>query len=403
MGQSSKSRKPISPRQDLQKLIDIGYLLEIKAGHLIVSHVPYVSKEKKVKSGQFVSRLSNESQVTPPPDHTIYFVGEYPCKDDGTPLKAGLECQGDGSTRTELAEGIWIDYQFSAKPEEGNYEDYFHQMTHYAQALGKYAERIDPDSTKRGTGQLLLSDDQHSPFRFMDTASSRAGITYLNEKMSTQKIGIVGLGGTGSYILDYVSKTYVKEIRLFDSDLFEQHSALRSPGPTSYESFNNRETKVHVYSERYTTMRNGIIPHECNINPDNINMLNDLDFVFIALDDAKTRVWLHQKLDEVDKPFVDVGMGVVNRENKLEGHVRTSFCEVRKSSAKPSGNSNKQDREEYDRNIQIAELNALNASLAVIRWKKHLGFYKDERNEKKSTYNIEANHMSNTVSEDSGN
>jgi hypothetical protein len=33
--------------------------------------------------------------------------------------------------------------------------------------------------------------------------------------------------------------------------------------------------------------------------------------------------------------------------------------------------------DDYTRNIQIAELNALNAVLAVIRWKKHVGFYGD--------------------------
>ena len=30
-------------------------------------------------------------------------------------------------------------------------------------------------------------------------------------------------------------------------------------------------------------------------------------------------------------------------------------------------------------NLQVAELNALNATLAVIKWKKHLGFYHDEK------------------------
>jgi hypothetical protein len=37
-----------------------------------------------------------------------------------------------------------------------------------------------------------------------------------------------GLGGTGSYILDLVSKTPVNEILLFDSDDFLQHNAFRS-------------------------------------------------------------------------------------------------------------------------------------------------------------------------------
>ena len=35
------------------------------------------------------------------------------------------------------------------------------------------------------------------------------------------------------------------------------------------------------------------------------------------------------------------------------------------------------DGNEYATNIQIAELNSLNAAMAVIRWKKTFGFYRD--------------------------
>ena len=45
----------------------------------------------------------------------------------------------------------------------------------------------------------------------------------------------------------------------------------------------------------------------------------------------------------------------------------------------------------YSRNIQIAELNALNAALAVIKWKKLLGFYRDLENEHFSAYTLDGN------------
>ena len=46
---------------------------------------------------------------------------------------------------------------------------------------------------------------------------------------------------------------------------------------------------------------------------------------------------------------------------------------------------------EYDKNIQIADLNALNATLAVIKWKKLFGFYADHEHEHFSTYTIDCN------------
>ena len=50
---------------------------------------------------------------------------------------------------------------------------------------------------------------------------------------------------------------------------------------------------------------------------------------------------------------------------------------------------------DYSRNIQIAELNALNAALAVIKWKKFLGFYVDIEQEHSSYYQIDGNHIVN--------
>ena len=52
-------------------------------------------------------------------------------------------------------------------------------------------------------------------------------------RLAGDRIGIVGLGGTGSYILDYVSKTRVVEIHLFDGDGYQQHNAFRAPGATT--------------------------------------------------------------------------------------------------------------------------------------------------------------------------
>ena len=47
--------------------------------------------------------------------------------------------------------------------------------------------------------------------------------------------------------------------------------------------------------------------------------------------------------------------------------------------------------DEYDKNIQIADLNALNAALAVIKWKKLCGFYRDLEREHFSAYTVDGN------------
>ena len=52
----------------------------------------------------------------------------------------------------------------------------------------------------------------------------------------------------------------------------------------------------------------------------------------------------------------------------------------------------------YVANIQIADMNALNAILAVIRWKKHLGVYADFEQECCGTYMINGNEIINDKS-----
>ena len=50
---------------------------------------------------------------------------------------------------------------------------------------------------------------------------------------------------------------------------------------------------------------------------------------------------------------------------------------------------------EGDDKALIADLNALNAALAVIKWKKLFGFYHDYNNEPSSTYTVEMNALQN--------
>jgi hypothetical protein len=49
----------------------------------------------------------------------------------------------------------------------------------------------------------------------------------------------------------------------------------------------------------------------------------------------------------------------------------------------------------YASNIQVADLNALNAILAVVKWKKIRGFYRDLEHEHHCTYTTDGNMLIN--------
>jgi tRNA A37 threonylcarbamoyladenosine dehydratase len=68
-----------------------------------------------------------------------------------------------------------------------------------------------------------------SVFKFHDTLTGRAEITDLSAKFAQDVVAVVGLSGTGAYVLDFLVKTPVCEIRAFDLDVYHVHSAFRSP------------------------------------------------------------------------------------------------------------------------------------------------------------------------------
>lgn len=390
------SHKLISRSRDLKRLRDEGYDIEIRSGYLLVKDVPYVNINKQVKRGMLISTLTLASDVTVrPDDHVAHFMGEYPCREDGKEI----DQIKNASARRELASDVVVDHTFSAKPQpSGFYEDYYAKVTQYVTILSSYAQVIEPGVTAKTFRPVAPGeDDENTVFKYIDTASSRAEITSVTEKLaSLKKIAIVGLGGTGSYVLDLVAKTPVLEIHLFDGDTFLQHNAFRSPGASSIEELAKQLSKAAYFKNIYSKMRNGIIVHEAYVGAENVDQLQDMNFIFLCLEGSAKKLVV-DKLEAFGIPFIDVGMGVYLNEGTLGGILRvtlsTSMQRDHVQSRIPF--SDDADRNEYDVNIQIADLNALNAALAVIKWKKLFGFYQDLDHEHHSTYTIGGNMLLN--------
>jgi len=203
-------------------------------------------------------------------------------------------------------------------------------------------------------------------------------------------VAIIGLGGTGSYVLDFVSKTPVKEIHLFDGDLFFQHNAFRSPGAISLDELRGLYKKADYFQSLYSKMRYNLFAHSYYLNNQNIDELLEMSFVFICIDKSEIKKVIIDKLVSQGIPFIDTGIGVLNVENSLIGHIRVTTCtpekidhlKTRITVCDDGGNN------DYATNIQIAELNALNAALAVVKWKKISGFYQDQNLEYNSVYSL---------------
>ncbi len=388
------SRQLVSRSPDLKRLEDEGYDLSIRENHLLVK-VPYVNAQRNLALGTIVSELTLSGDVTATPSsHVVYFIGaiegDIPCDNDGRELQKLIHQRGP----IDLGGGLVASCGFSQKPDP-TYPDYYEKMSTYSDMLVAYAQAIDPSATAK-TFPPIPTNEEESVFRYMDAATSRARIGAATDKLRLGKVVIVGLGGTGSYILDLVAKTPVQTIHLYDGDVMFTHNAFRSPGAATLDELRKAPRKVDYLQAKYDAMHRHVVAHAEHVDHTNIDELQDADFVFLSIDAGPAKKFIIQKLLEFEVPFIDVGMGIDQRGSSLGGLVRTTAVTPGHIDHIWSQVSFAEEGDdEYEQNIQIADLNMLNAALAVIRWKKLCGFYSDLEHELSSIYTIDGNHLLN--------
>jgi hypothetical protein len=389
------SRALFSRNADLAKLREEGYFVQVVGGFLVMREVPYVDADRKVRRGTLISSLALAGDQTRPPDtHVMHFDGDFPCLADGTRIAA----IANQTTHFDLGNGLTAEHAFSSKP-DGGYRDYHHKMTTYASILAGPAAVLDPTATPRPYRALNEEEDGESVFNYVETASDRVGIGALTAKLAGQRVAIIGLGGSGSYILDMVAKTPVAEIRLLDADEFLQHNAFRAPGAPSLQELREAPRKVDHFKAIYSRMHRGITAIPEAVTADNLELLDGIEFAFLSLDAGEAKAALIARLHERGVAFIDIGMGVELGDRGLCGILRvttstpTTRDRVGAQARIPLAGGGAKDV--YASNIQVADLNALNAVMAVIKWKKLCGFYCDLEGEHHSTYTLDGNMLLN--------
>lgn len=143
-------------------------------------------------------------------------------------------------------------------------------------------------------------------------------------------------------------------------------------------------------------MHRGITAIEEYLDQNNLDVLSGATFVFLASDDATGKPAIMDWLEARDVPFIDVGMGIEETDGRLGGLLRiTTSMPGRREQARKRIPVPAPELDDYGRNIQTADVNALNAQLAVIRWKRQLGIYPNIVKEGFTTYSVTANEIAN--------
>ena len=294
----------------------------------------------------------------------------------GNPI--GNYVGGDGKTRSDIS----INKGWQGSPEE---DDSAQDSIH------RYAKHIVGAVAAAGYTETA-SLARRGPFKIPNTFEARAAIGPVQDRIRDQRIAIIGLGGTGAYILDLVAKTPVAEIHLLDSDDVDWHNLMRAPGaPTDDEIEGLKKNafgKVAYSHAKYESLREGIHAHPFRVDSSTwfAEFLTryPVDHAFVCIDqrkdcDSPRQDVVYAALTDAKVPFIDSGVSITLENDSVRGSVTTSAYaagsldwEDAIPNAKVEGNT------PGYRNVQLPEVNAMAAALAVMEWRRRTGQYVSE-------------------------
>ena len=373
-------QKLVSHNEDIRRLVERGYAIAFDSEYLVVRDVPYLDVQRNLQIGAIVTKLIFiDQERVQQENHQIFFAGSTPHGLDGKPIPN----LGEGSAQLALSDvsyDVVVERAFSNKPKgSAGFPNFYDKIESYVTIISGPA--IELHDASPYTFRAVESIASNTIFKFHDTLTSRAEIIDLAAKFKDDVVAVIGLGGTGAYILDFLVKTPVREIRAFDHDVFHVHNAYRSPGRSEESEFG--KTKAELYLRRYENFRNGLSLDPKFIDASSSAELQGVTFAFVSVDKGVSRAGIFDLLIAQRIPFIDVGMGLKRREagGMLNGQVRTTYYsvataqQVRDKQLAPLVDGAD---DIYRVNVQISELNALNAALAVIKFKQLRGFYLED-------------------------
>ena len=295
---------------------------------------------------------------------------------DGTPI--GNYIDGDEKTWSNIS----IKKGSQGSPEEdGSAIDVIH----------RYAKQIVGAMSAAGYSETT-SLAVRGPFKIPNTFEARAALGPVQDRIREQRIAIIGLGGTGAYVLDLVAKTPVKEIHLLDSDDVNWHNFMRAPGAPTAEEIESRKKgrlgKVDYYFSKYASLREGIHPHAVRVESPSMFSeflsAHPIDYAFVCIDqlidgDSSRQDAVYCSLSEAGVPFIDSGVSITLEDQTVRGAVTTSAYAAGSEAWKDAiPNARVEGNVPGYRNVQLPEVNALAASLAVMEWRRRTEQYISE-------------------------
>lgn len=200
--------------------------------------------------------------------------------------------------------------------------------------------------------------------------------------LAQECVTIVGLGGVGAWIADFVVKADPREVHGWDYDCIEPKNILRMPGGLDPTVWIDRP-KADWFQETYSLIHTGVHGHNVKVLPESVQgVIQGTTFAFVAVDDAKDRMMVCDALANAGIPFVVVGLSPVRRDKRVKVSMRIVTAHVGVSSWRQAIPQVGQAGQDDYGSLDLPDVYSMAAGWAIQAWRKMRGqFWQKEREE----------------------
>lgn len=144
----------INHNEDIKRLIDDGYEVEINGGYIFTHHIPYVKSNLEIAYATLFCAYNKQGLLLSPINHTIYYIGGTPCDRKGKALENIFH-----SENIKVTNEITADRMFSSRPNNRDYKGFYEKFKTYIAILSSEAIAIDPDVTAITYKPIKLTEE----------------------------------------------------------------------------------------------------------------------------------------------------------------------------------------------------------------------------------------------------
>ena len=227
------------------------------------------------------------------------------------------------------------------------------------------------------SGQAVLR-----PYTFDVLSDQRPEAVEWRGLVAQERVAIVGLGGVGAWIADFVVKADVQEVHGWDFDCIEPKNILRMPGGLDPDVWIGRP-KADWFQQTYSLIHSNVHGHNLRVRPENVReVIESATFGFVAVDDAEDRMMVCDTLANTGIPFVVAGLSPVRKDKRVSVSMRIVTAHVGVSSWREAIPQVGQAGQDDYGSLELPGVYSMAAGWAIQSWRKMRGqFWQEKREE----------------------